>query len=263
MTANDRELRETFDNVPDIYHEIRPRYPPALFDALFALLPARPRVLEVGPGTGQATSDLLARGATVHGVEIGVAMAAKLRAVLPTNELTITIGDFELVPQEPAAYDCVTSATAYHWIARDAQRDRPAAFLKPGGIVAIIDLIHVASPDDHGFFAAAQPIYRRYDGDEETPQLPQRGETDPPMRAALENDDRFRDVRVHRYDWNQAYTAAEYRKLLLSYSGTHAMAPDAQVAFLDEMEQLIRADFAGQVTRPLVVTLTTAALVNM
>jgi hypothetical protein len=29
------------------------------------------------------------------------------------------------------------------------------------------------------------------------------------------------------------------------------------------MEQLIRADFAGQVTRPLVVTLTTAALVTL
>ena len=65
------EPRTSFNNVADIYHRIRPGYPPALFDDIFGLLPARPHVLEVGPGTGQATRDLLARGATVRAIEIG------------------------------------------------------------------------------------------------------------------------------------------------------------------------------------------------
>ena len=52
----------------------------------FALLPERPRVLEVGPGTGQATQNLYrTRRATVHAIEIGPAMAAKLRQVLPAT----------------------------------------------------------------------------------------------------------------------------------------------------------------------------------
>ena len=61
----DREqppLRSSFDKVPEIYHAIRPGYPPMLFGALFELLPSRPHVLEVGPGTVQATKDLLAHG---------------------------------------------------------------------------------------------------------------------------------------------------------------------------------------------------------
>jgi SAM-dependent MidA family methyltransferase len=35
----------------------------------FDRLPARPCIVEVGPGTGQATRDLLRRGAVVHAIE--------------------------------------------------------------------------------------------------------------------------------------------------------------------------------------------------
>ena len=70
-------------------------YPAPMFVDLFRLLPSHPAILEVGPGTGQATRDLLSRGATVHAIEIGPAMAAKLREALPSPALTITIGDFE------------------------------------------------------------------------------------------------------------------------------------------------------------------------
>jgi 16S rRNA A1518/A1519 N6-dimethyltransferase RsmA/KsgA/DIM1 with predicted DNA glycosylase/AP lyase activity len=72
-----------------------------MFEDLFALLPAHPHVIEVGPGTGQATRDLLAYGATVHAIEIGPAMAGKLREVLPNSSLTVTVGDFEHVPIGP------------------------------------------------------------------------------------------------------------------------------------------------------------------
>jgi SAM-dependent methyltransferase len=80
----DREhsaLRSSFDKVPEIYHSVRPGYPPMIFGALFELLPSQPQVLEVGPGTGQATRDLLAHGATVHAIELGPAMARTLREV--------------------------------------------------------------------------------------------------------------------------------------------------------------------------------------
>jgi hypothetical protein len=37
----------------------------------------------------------------------------------------------------------------------------PAVILRPGGVIAIVDLIQVDSASDLGFFAAAQPIYER------------------------------------------------------------------------------------------------------
>ncbi len=92
-----RDPRLTFGTVVDVYDEIRPTYPEALFDELFALLPSEPEILEVGPGTGQATRDLLARGARVHGVEISPLMADRLRSNLPTERLRVTVGDFETI----------------------------------------------------------------------------------------------------------------------------------------------------------------------
>jgi SAM-dependent methyltransferase len=254
------ESRRSFDGVAEIYHGIRPGYPPSMFDELFQLLPSHPAVLEVGPGTGQATRDLLSRGATVHAIEIGALLAAKLREVLPSPTLTITIGDFEEVDLEEHSFDAVFSATAYHWISPKAQVDRPVSVLKPGGVVAIVDLNQVSSPDDNGFFAAAQPIYERYGAGHTGPSAPERNAVDPPIRLVLRGDPRFSNVEVRSYDWNQTYSAADYRKLMLSYSSTQMMTPSARQGLLNDIENFVRRQFCNQVIRPIVVTLTTARL---
>jgi SAM-dependent methyltransferase len=257
------DIRLSFDEVAEIYDEVRPSYPAGVFDALFDVLPPKPEIIEVGPGTGQATKDLLARGASVHAIEIGSAMAAKLRSNLPSDRLRVSVGDFETTAIEPGNADAVFSATAYHWISREAKIDRPAAILRLGGIVAIVDLIQVDSPDDRGFFAAAQPIYERYGEGHIGPPAPTRGSVDPSIRAALEADRRFDSVAVRRYDWNQSYTASDYRRLMLSYSGTQMMDEADRFGLLDDMESFVRNDFDDFITRPLVVTLTTAALTGV
>jgi trans-aconitate methyltransferase len=253
------DIRLSFNEAPEIYDAVRPSYPVELFDELFSLLPNDPKIVEVGPGTGQATKDLLARGASVHAVEIGPATAAKLRSNLPSDRLRISVGDFETMAIESEA-DAVFSASAYHWISRAAQTDRPAAILRPGGVAAIVELIQVDSPDDRGFFAAAQPIYERYGEGHTGPPAPTRDTVDPPMRAVLEADRRFGSLAVRRYDWNQTYSGASYRNLMLSYSATQMMDESKQLGLLDDMESFIQSEFDGYVTRPLVVTLTTAAL---
>jgi SAM-dependent methyltransferase len=254
------DIRLSFNEVTEIYDEIRPSYPVDLFAAFWQMLPSQPTIVEVGPGTGQATKDLLARGASVLAIEIGPAMAAKLRSNLPSDRLDVIVGDFETVEIAAGAADAVFSATAYHWVSREAQTDRPAAILRPGGVLAIVDLTQVDSPDDLGFFDAAQPIYQRYGQGHTGPRAPTRGNVDPAIRAALAADRRFDSVAVRRYDWNQTYSAADYRKLMLSYSGTQLMEQSDRVGLLNDVESLVQSDFGGVVTRPLVVTLTTATL---
>src|ERR1700733_12292991 len=152
------DIRLSFNEAAEIYDKVRTPYPTDLFDALFQMLPSQPEIVEVGPGTGQATKDLLSRGASVLAIEIGPAMAAKLRSNLSSDRLRVEVGDFEVTEIGGGTADAVFSATAYHWISREAQVDRPAWVLRPGGLVAIIDLIQVDSSNDRGFFAAAQPI---------------------------------------------------------------------------------------------------------
>src|SRR3954468_18871905 len=205
------EARRSFDRVAAVYERIRPGYPPALFEDLFALLRRNPRVLEVGPGPGKATRDLLRHGAEVHAVEIGPALAERLRATLPSDRLTVEVGDFEQVPVDAAPFDCLFAASAYHWITPRAQLDRPAVLLKPDGVLAVVDLIQVDSASDRGFFAAAQPIYTRHGQGHAGPPAPPRDAVEPAIYLPLHNDERFAEVEVVRYDWDQIYTAAEYR----------------------------------------------------
>lgn len=185
-------------------------------------------------------------------------MAAKLREVLSSPALTITIGDFEEADVGEHGFDAVFSATAYHWISPKAQADRPVRVLKPGGVIAVVDLNQVSPPDDKGFFAAAQPIYDRYGEGHAGPPTPERNAVDPTIHRVLRGDPRFSNVEVRAYDWNQTYSAAGYRKLMLSYSSTQMMTPPARQGRLDDMENLVRQQFDDQVTRPIVVTLTTA-----
>lgn len=254
------DVRLSFNEVPEIYDQARPTYPAPLYDALFEALPPRPHIVEMGPGTGQATGDLLARGATVHAVEIGPATAAKLRSNLPTDRLDVTVGDFEEVRLPAGTADAVFAATAYHWVSLPAQTSRPAQLLRPGGVVAIVDLVQVDSASDRGFFAAAQPIYERYGQGHSGPPAPARSDVDSTMRSVLEADRRFERIAVRRYDWDQTYSASHYRNLMLSYSVTQMMEETARAGLLDDMQTLIEQDFGGQITRPLVATLTTGVL---
>jgi SAM-dependent methyltransferase len=258
MERRHADIRLSFNEVPDVYDEVRPSYPAELYATLFAMLPPHPSIVEVGPGTGQATRDLLAGGASVHAVEIGPAMAAKLRSNLPTDRLRVTVGDFEQVEIAPASVAAVFSATAYHWISPRAQTGRPARLLRPGGVLAIVDLIQVTSPEDDGFFRAAQPIYQKYGQGHEGPPAPTRNTVDPPIRELLEADDRFDSLEVRMWDWDQSYSAADYRKLMLSYSVTQMMTPTDRLGLLNDIEVLIGQHFDGHIIRPLVATLTTA-----
>src|SRR5260370_38301699 len=92
-----RSRRELFDQVAEYYDEARPKYPARLFDDLLtaAAVGAQPRVLEIGPGTGQATLPLLERGCSLVAVELGPRLATRLRAhVAGTEDATVMVGPF-------------------------------------------------------------------------------------------------------------------------------------------------------------------------
>lgn len=257
-TPEPQDIRLAFDQAADTYDNVRPGYPGPMFDDLFELIVPRPEIVEVGPGTGQATKSLLNRGARVHAIELGPSMAGLLVSQYRSPSLKVTVGDFEKVSIAPRSSDVVFSATAYHWVSRQAQTDLPASILRKGGVVAIVDLTQVSSPDDMGFFAAAKPIYERNQQGRGGPDAPSRDGVEPAICSVLRSDVRFKQVEVRSYDWNQTYDSAQYRKLMLSYSGTQMMSQPDRGPLLDDITHLIRDDYNNLVTRPLVVTLTTA-----
>lgn len=248
------DIRQTFDLDPERYERARPGYPPVLFDELFAALPSEPQIVEVGPGTGQATRELVQRGARVTAVELGERFANRLRTVFPTVD--VVHDEFESAPLPAQTFDAVVSATAYHWVRPDQQIERPRHLLRPGGRLAVIDLIQVDSPDDPDYFDRVQPIYAAF-GQAKPDWNPVTHDTaEPPMAARLHADDRFDNVAVHRVRWDQTYSTTAYRDLLLTYSGTLHMPVEPRMDMVNQLTAVIDDEFDGQIVRPLVATLT-------
>jgi SAM-dependent methyltransferase len=255
------ELREFFDHDADLYDRIRPKYPAALFDELFTRLPEPADVLEVGPGTGQATGALLARKARVTAVELGLNLADRLRDNFQTIvRLKVVLSSFERVELDPHSFDAVVSATAYHWIDEPVRLTKPAQLLRPGGWLAIIDTVQVAAPTDNGFFERSQSIYDRHGNGADRPLLPSPDEATSFIMPALEQSGLFNDPALYRYRWDQTYETTSYVDLLRSFSATYQMPRAEREAFLAEVAALIDDEFDGYVTRPLVITLALAQL---
>jgi ubiquinone/menaquinone biosynthesis C-methylase UbiE len=118
-------LSRTFDEDAELYDRARPGYPSEVFDDLAKLAGIGPgcRVLEVGAGTGKATSPLAERGCRITAVELGADMPAVARRNLAGFEsVEIVTADFETWPLPGEPFDAVVSATAFHWIVRPPHR---------------------------------------------------------------------------------------------------------------------------------------------
>lgn len=67
------DFRKTFDQIPEEFDKYRPRYREEVFLELMSLckLDSDKKVLEIGPGTGQATEPILKTGCDYTAIELG------------------------------------------------------------------------------------------------------------------------------------------------------------------------------------------------
>lgn len=128
----------SFNTAAAQYAANRPSYPPTLFTTIEELV-GRPlkgaKVIDVGAGTGIATTLLHARGADVIAVEPGEGMAEEFRRTLPDIPLVRGTGD--ALPLASACADFLTYAQSWHWTT--PAHSLPEAFrvLRPGGALAL------------------------------------------------------------------------------------------------------------------------------
>ena len=265
MTQKDRELlRSTFDGAAELYARVRPGYPAALFDDLAELTGIGPgaRVLEIGPGTGQATLPLARRGCQVVAVELGAGLAAVARRNLsgfPSVEVITAAFEEWPLPKQP--FDLVLAATAFHWIDPAVRVDKVADALRPGGSLATVTTHHIAGGDE-SFFAQVQDCYVRWDPDTPIASSLKPAVDIPSSHYELDRSARFRPGVLRRYEWERSYTTASYRELLLTYSGHRALEPNAQSNLLSCITQLIDTGYGGQIAKRYLTELRVARTVE-
>jgi SAM-dependent methyltransferase len=117
------------------YARFRPRYADAAIR--WCLAPAgrdRPRVADVGAGTGILTEALHRLGADAIAVEPDPRMLAELRRQLP--DVRAGSGSAEALPLPDGSVDAVLAGQALHWFDLSKALPEIARVLVPGGLLA-------------------------------------------------------------------------------------------------------------------------------
>jgi len=113
------DFRIIFEQVPEQFDKWRPRYCDELFTDLiaYANLDSNREVLEVGPGTGQATEPILKTGCSYKAIELGESFSEIMKNKFNSyKNFSIVNADFETYPFGSERFDLVYSAAAFQWI---------------------------------------------------------------------------------------------------------------------------------------------------
>jgi SAM-dependent methyltransferase len=257
---NREVLRKTFGSVAELYDLARPTYPSVVFDDLTELASLEPgsRVLEIGPGTGKATAELVRRGYAVTGIELSSELAAIARRNVPDAE--IVVGDFENWEPEESSFDAVTAFTAFHWIAPELRYAKTARLIRSGGALAVVADPHVLPADGDPFFAEVQEDY-----DAVVPHPDNRAPGPP---EAIENwwaremrtSGLFDPVAERRHLRPLVYTADEYLAVLGTFSDNLALPAAQREELFRRIHARIGARPGGTVTKHQLLLLTVGYL---
>jgi GNAT superfamily N-acetyltransferase/SAM-dependent methyltransferase len=247
-------LRTSFDLDVANYAEARPPYPVEVFDTLTERCGLGPwtRLIEIGPGTGQATVPLLERGARIVAFELGEAMATGLRSRIAGQPCVVHNEDFDRTKKlgRYAPFDLCVSATAFHWVTASTAIPKIADHLVAGGWLALWwnvyrDLGDVAADP---FSDAVRTIAARFQTRGRQESLTRANDV-PARIAEITAGGRFEFVDHIVWRWDVTYSPEQARALFASFSDWNALPEPLRTQCLDDLATFVRTDLNGSVTR--------------
>ena len=237
-TGWERENRVHFDEIAVNFDKYRWDYPAELFaDAIqYSGGTNGKRAIEIGAGTGKATTPFLDAGYAVTAVEMGASLTEflqdKFKGYENMNVITSTFEDARL---DDNSYDLIYAASAFHWIDAEVGCPKVWRLLKNGGAFVLFRN-NVYRQEGNSIDAALDAAYEqyyysyypRYDrpvglskmtyGDFLKPEEIHRG-----FRFNSLERFGFTDITMKLYDGSRVYEADEYLSLMDTMSDHRAM----------------------------------------
>jgi SAM-dependent methyltransferase len=261
-TIGREEGRRLFGTDPETYDRARPGHPERVYEILVercGLAPGK-AVVEVGPGTGQATRRLLALGAAPFvAIEPNAELARYLAgSVGEAVEIRATaLEDAELAPE---SFDLAAAASSFHWIDPAVGLGVLYRALRPAAWFALWWT---------GFGDRDRPDPLRDATEELMSDMPRSpvgshrgGRTPTEGGAELWLDALaaagFQHRTHERIAWEKTFDAAGIRAVFSTFSPFLHVDDETRRAKLDELERIAREDFGDRVEKPLSTALYTA-----
>ncbi|MBR3743059.1 MAG: methyltransferase domain-containing protein [Clostridia bacterium] len=159
------EFRKVFDTIPEQFDRYRPRYSEALFADLIAYagIGKDKTVLELGPGTGQATDPILKTGCDYHAIELGEHLFEKMKEKYGRfPNFHIVNDDFITHDFGGARFDLIYSAATIQWIPEEIAFSKTFSLLRPGGTLAMLLTRGDYRTPNEALYQNIQKVYAAY-----------------------------------------------------------------------------------------------------
>lgn len=207
------EFRKVFDTIPEQFDKYRSRYSPELFAKLveYAEIGPDKTVLELGPGTGQATEPILNTGCAYTAIELGEHLfEMMMKKYGSRSNFSIVNDDFITHDFGGQRFDMIYSAATIQWIPQEIAFTKTFDLLKPGGVLAMIMRRSDYRTPNEELYERIQQVYSLYF----KPETPYPHGSFKYMSAA---DYGYSEVEKHEFYGKSEYTAEDYAALC----GTH------------------------------------------
>ncbi|MBA3566762.1 MAG: class I SAM-dependent methyltransferase [Actinobacteria bacterium] len=255
------EGRRVFGLDPAAYDAARPGHPPRVYEILVerCALQAGTTVLEVGPGTGQATRRLVLLGADpLVALEPNPALAAYLDDSLGAR-VDIWVVALEEAELPAAHFDVAVAASSFHWVEEEVGLEKLFDAVRPGGWVALWWTLFGEPGKPDAFIKATSPLL------DNLRASPTRGAEGRPAHA-LDTEVRlgalgaagFEDANHEILRWNASWDTQGIRALYGTFSPIARLDETRKTEILDGVAEIAERDFGGRVSRTLVTSLYTA-----
>ena len=255
------EGRRLFGLDPLAYDAARPGHADRVYDLLVERCGLGPgsSVLEVGPGTGQATRRLLDAGAApLVALEPDGALSAFLRERFGDRiDVRETTLEEALLP--PGSFDLAIAASSFHWVEEDVGLERISGALRVDGWLAMWWTLFGDADESDAFISATSPLLEDLDSSptDGQPGRPQHARDREARLGALETAG-FQDIGHELVKWRASWDADGIRTLYGTFSPIARLGDERREELLDEIARIARDDFGGRVERTLVTSVYTA-----
>lgn len=233
------EYRKVFDTIPEQFDAYRPRYSKELFETLidYAGIGPDTKVLEIGPGTGQASGPIIETGCDYLAIELGEHLAAFMEKKFGDRpNFHIVNDDFITHDFGEQKFDLIYSAATIQWIGEEIAYPKCYDLLKEGGVLAMMLTSSDYKRSNETLYGEIQKVYDAYFKPETDyrQSIKPFGYTNAPAYG-------FTEVEKREFYGKRELTAAQYA----AYCGTHSdhitIPEPYKTKFFDGLRNAVKA----------------------
>lgn len=223
------KLKETFNTISKKYDDVRPDYPLLVFKAILKYNPISKTdpLLEIGIGTGKATTFFAKRGNPITAVDPGTNLLNIARKNLSKyNKITYITKSFETAKLPNNHYALVYAGQAFHWIDPVKGLKKVYDILKPGGTLAFFWNMHDSNKPGVGL--DTKKLFIKYN------LVPENRYTAQGVIKLIKNSPLFTNYKYLETPRIISYSKQHRLKLLQTYSAVISLSPVQKKKFIQE-----------------------------